>query len=320
MPTRGVTGNRRSIDTGTDQLLFEIDAGVATITLNRPDKRNALSNELTPALRQALLDADAEPAVRCVVITGAGKAFCSGGDVSGMGGGAERVRTSRGDVSGMGDGAERERTSPGDVSGMGGGASSQPRPEGPKPTLEDAIRKLQHGQETLTLRLFDLAKPTIAALPGAAAGAGLSIALACDLRIAARSAFVTTAFANIGLSGDYGGSWLLTRLVGVARAKELYYTSRRVGADEALALGIVNEVVADELLMARTRELARSIAEGPPIALRYMKENLNRAVGADLRSALALEADRMVRCTRTDDHREAVQAFMAKRKPTFQGK
>jgi 2-(1,2-epoxy-1,2-dihydrophenyl)acetyl-CoA isomerase len=275
----------KTLDTGTNQLLCSVENGVATITLNRPDKRNALSNELTPALRQALLTVEADPAVRCVVITGAGRAFCSGGDVS----------------------------------GMGGSPPSAP-PDVPRPTLEDAVRRLQHGQETLTLRLFDLAKPTIAALPGAAAGAGMSIALACDLRIAAKAAFVTSAFANIGLSGDYGGSWLLTQLVGVARAKELYYTGRRVGADEGLALGIFNEVVADDELMARTRTLAESIAAGPPIALRYMKENLNRAVAADLRSALALEADRMVRCTRTEDHREAVQAFIGKRKPVFHGK
>ena len=276
---------RTTVETGTDQLLCEIEAGVATITLNRPDKRNALSNELTPALRQTLLNLDTDPAVRCVVITGAGRAFCSGGDVSGMGGVAPAAPSA-----------------------------------GPRPTLDDAIRKLQHGQETLTLRLFDLSKPTIAALPGAAAGAGMSIALACDLRIAAQSAFITTAFANIGLSGDYGGSWLLTQLVGVARAKELYYTGRRVGADEGLALGIFNEVVADEDLQVRAKALAQTIASGPPVALRYMKENLNRAVGTDLRSALALEADRMVRCTRTEDHREAVQAFIGKRKPTFQGR
>ena len=276
---------RTTLETGTEQLQCEVANGVATITLNRPEKRNALSNELTPALRQMLLTLEAEPAVRCVVITGAGRAFCSGGDVSGMGGGAAPVPAG-----------------------------------GTKPMLEDAVRKLQIGQETLTLRLFDLAKPTIAALPGAAAGAGMSIALACDLRIAAQSAFVTSAFANIGLSGDYGGSWLLTQLVGVAKAKELYYTSRRVGAEEALALGIFNEVVPDDQLMPRTQALAESIAAGPPIALRYMKENLNRAVDADLRSALALEADRMVRCTRTDDHREAVQAFNGKRKPIFQGR
>jgi 2-(1,2-epoxy-1,2-dihydrophenyl)acetyl-CoA isomerase len=291
-PTGEAAGQRgrgilaaKTLDTGTNQLLCSVENGVATITLNRPDKRNALSNELTPALRQTLLTVEADPAVRCVVITGAGRAFCSGGDVS----------------------------------GMGGSPPSAP-PDVPRPTLEDAVRRLQHGQETLTLRLFDLAKPTIAALPGAAAGAGMSIALACDLRIAAKTAFVTSAFANIGLSGDYGGSWLLTQLVGVARAKELYYTGRRVGADEGLALGIFNEVVADDELMARARTLAESIAAGPPIALRYMKENLNRAVAADLRSALALEADRMVRCTRTEDHREAVQAFIGKRKPVFHGK
>jgi 2-(1,2-epoxy-1,2-dihydrophenyl)acetyl-CoA isomerase len=272
---------KTNLATGTSQLLCEIDEGVATITLNRPEQRNALSNELTPALRQMLLTVEADPAIRCVVITGAGRAFCSGGDVSGMG-------------------------------GSGGTA--------PRPSLEDSVRRLQHGQETLTLRLFDLAKPTIAALPGPAAGAGLSIALACDLRIAAASAFLTTAFANIGLSGDYGGSWLMTQLVGVARAKELYYTGRRVTAAEALALGIVNEVVADEQLAERTRALAQSIAGGPPIAIRYMKQNLNRAVGADLRTCLAEEAERMVRCTRTEDHREAVGAFMAKRKPVFSGR
>jgi 2-(1,2-epoxy-1,2-dihydrophenyl)acetyl-CoA isomerase len=270
-----------TVATGTSQLLCDVDEGVATITLNRPEQRNALSNELTPALRQTLLTVEADPAVRCVVITGAGRAFCSGGDVSGMG-------------------------------GSGGTA--------PPASLEDAVRKLQHGQETLTLRLFDLAKPTIAALPGPAAGAGLSIALACDLRIAAASAFLTTAFANIGLSGDYGGSWFMTRFVGVARAKELYFTGRRVPSAEALALGLVNEVVADEALAERTRALAQSIAAGPPIAIRYMKQNLNRAVGADLRTCLAEEAERMVRCTRTEDHREAVQAFMAKRKPVFSGR
>jgi enoyl-CoA hydratase/carnithine racemase len=182
------------------------------------------------------------------------------------------------------------------------------------------VRKLQHRQETLTLRLWDLAKPTIAALPGAAAGAGMCIALACDLRIAARSAFITTGYGNIGLSGDYGGTWLLTQLVGVARAKSMYYTGRRVGADEGLALGLFDEVVADEELRARAHAMAAGIAAGPPIALRYMKAHLNRALQVDLRSALALEADRLVRCARTEDHKEAVQAFMGKRKPIFSGR
>lgn len=270
------------VDTGTDQLLAAIDDGVATITFNRPHKRNALSDELTPALRESLLRFDEDPEVRVVVLTGAGTAFCAGGDVSGMGG-------------------------------------STRRPSAVKRTFQDGVRELQRKQETLTLRLFDLSKPTIAALPGPAAGAGFSIALACDLRLAARSAFVTTAFANIGLSGDYGASWLLPQLVGIAKAKELFFTSRRVGAAEGLALGIFNEVVDDDRLAERTTELARTIADGPPVALRYMKENLNRAVGADLRTCLALEADRMSRSAQTQDHREAVAAFLGKRAPVFKG-
>ncbi len=273
------------LDTGTNELLCDVGAGVATITLNRPEKRNALSDALTPALRETLLVVERDPAVRCVVITGAGTSFCAGGDVSGMGTPAA--------------------TPPSNTAASG---------------LEDAVRTLKHRQDTLTTRLFELAKPTIAALPGPAAGAGMSIALACDLRIAAQSAFLTTAFANIGLSGDYGASWLLTQLVGTARARELFYTARRVTADEALALGLVNEVVADAQLSDRVQALAGAIAAGPPIAIRYMKENLNRALDQDLRSCLAMEADRMVRCARTEDHREAVAAFLGKRSPQFKGK
>ena len=273
------------IDTGTDQLLCELEDAVATVTLNRPEKRNALSDELTPALREILLALEADPRVGCVVITGAGTAFCAGGDISGM------------------------------------GASRRPDAEAaPRRTPEDAVRNLQHRQQTLTLRLYQLAKPTIASLPGPAAGAGLSIALACDLRVAAKSAFLTTAFRNLGLSGDYGGSWLLTALVGSARAKELYFTADRISADECLAMGLVNRVVSDDSLREETRKLARKIASGPPIALRYMKENINRATAADLRTCLDLEADRMVRCTQTEDHREAVAAFLSKREPEFRGR
>ena len=271
------------IDTGTDELLCRVDERIATITLNRPEKRNALSDNLTPALRQTLLDLESRSDVGCIVITGAGNAFCAGGDIGGMGGGS-------------GD------------------------PNAPKPTPQESTRALIHKQETLTLRLADHSKPTIAALPGVAAGAGLSIALACDLRIATASTFITTAFRNIGFSGDYGGSWLLTQLIGPARAKDLYYTARRVQADEALQLGIFNQVVADEELANATRELALHIASGPPVALGYMKENINRAVTGDLRSCLAMEADRMTRCAATTDHKEAVKAFMEKRQPTFSGR
>lgn len=276
----------QTIDTGTDELLCELAERVATITLNRPEKRNALSDNLTPALRAILLELESDTRVGCVLITGAGKAFCAGGDVS----------------------------------GMGSGASTEPPDDRPPPTLEDGIRALQHKQETLTLRLHQLAKPTVAALPGPAAGAGLSIALACDIRLACESAFITTAFRNIGLSGDYGGSWLLTQLVGPAKAKELYFTSERIGAAECKALGIVNQVFSDDTFRADAFDFARQIAMGPPIALRYMKENLNRAITADLKTCLEMEADRLVRCTRTEDHREAVSAFLNKRQPQFKGR
>lgn len=271
------------IDTGTDELLCNVDERVATITLNRPEKRNALSDRLTPALRQTLLDLETRSDVGCIIITGSGSAFCAGGDVGGM------------------------------------GASKTPA-DAPQPSAEERTRSLIQKQETLTLRLADHAKPTIASLPGVAAGAGLSIALACDIRIAAASTFITTAFRNIGFSGDYGGSWLLTQLIGPSRAKDLYYTARRVHADEAVQLGLFNRVVADEELASATLELARQIASGPPIALGYMKENINRAVTGDLRSCLALEADRMTRCAATKDHKEAVSAFLEKRPPLFSGR
>ena len=271
------------IDTGTDELLCNVDERVATITLNRPEKRNALSDRLTPALRQTLLDLETRSDVGCIIITGSGSAFCAGGDVGGM------------------------------------GASKTPA-DAPQPSAEERTRSLIQKQETLTLRLADHAKPTIASLPGVAAGAGLSIALACDIRIAAASTFITTAFRNIGFSGDYGGSWLLTQLIGPSRAKDLYYTARRVHADEAVQLGLFNRVVADEELPSATLELARQIASGPPIALGYMKENINRAVTGDLRSCLALEADRMTRCAATKDHKEAVNAFLEKRPPLFSGR
>ena len=271
------------IDTGTDELLCNVDERVATITLNRPEKRNALSDRLTPALRQTLLDLETRSDVGCIIITGSGSAFCAGGDVGGM------------------------------------GASKTPA-DAPQPSAEERTRTLIQKQETLTLRLADHAKPTIASLPGVAAGAGLSIALACDIRIAAASTFITTAFRNIGFSGDYGGSWLLTQLIGPSRAKDLYYTARRVHADEAVQLGLFNRVVADEELASATLELARQIASGPPIALGYMKENINRAVTGDLRSCLALEADRMTRCAATKDHKEAVSAFLEKRPPLFSGR
>ena len=273
-----------TIETGTEELLCRIEDRVAIITLNRPKKKNALSDHLTPALRQTLLDLETKREVGCILITGSGDAFCAGGDIGGMGGNASK------------DEEVSER-----------------------PTAEERVRTLIHKQETLTLRLADHAKPTIAALPGVAAGAGLCIALACDIRVACRSAFVTTAYRNIGFSGDYGGSWLLTQLVGPSKAKELFFTGRRVQSDEALALGIFNNVFEDASFENEALAMAKQIASGPPIAIAFMKEHINRAVTGDLRSNLAMEADRLIRCAATSDHKEAVKAFMEKRAPVFTG-
>ncbi len=269
------------LDTGTDQLLTRIEDGVAVVTFNRPEVRNALGDVVSPALRRMIARLRDEPAARCVVVTGAGTAFCSGGDVKGMG-----------------EGARRE----------------------PPPSVEEVIRDQTERQQALTGALYALPKPTIAALPGPAAGAGLSIALACDLRIAASSAFVTTGFANIGLSGDYGASFFLTQLVGTATARELFLTAERVDAARCEKLGIVNRVVPDAQLMDETMELARRLARGPTVASGMMKANLDRAMREDIPTCLGEEAKGTVWTARTEDHREAVRAFVAKRPPKFEGR
>jgi enoyl-CoA hydratase/carnithine racemase len=255
---------------------------VALLTLNRPEVRNALGDVVSPALRRSIARLRDDERVRCVVLTGAGSAFCAGGDVKGMGG----------------------------AGGSSGSAAADP---------EEVVRDLTERQLALTGALYALPKPTIAALPGAAAGAGLSIALACDLRIAAESAFVTTGFANVGLSGDYGASFFLTQLAGSAVARELFLTAERVDARRCLALGLVNRVVPDERLMDETLALARQLAAGPTAAFAAMKENLDRALRADLPTCLAGEARGIVRTGRTRDHREAVRAFVEKRRPRFEG-
>ena len=269
-----------SLDTGTSELLGRIEERVAVLTLNRPEARNALSDTLSPALRRTIARLAEDDAVGCVLLTGAGSAFCAGGDVKGMGSGSKRA----------------------------------PR------SADEAVRDLTERQLTLTGALYAMPQPTIAALPGPAAGAGLSIALACDLRIAAESAFVTTGFANIGLSGDYGASFFLTQLVGSARARELFFTADRVGAEECARLGIVNRVVPDAELMDEALALAKRLAAGPTQAYRAMKQNLDRALREDLASCLAAEAEGLVRTAQTEDHREAVRAFVEKRKPEFRGR
>jgi len=269
------------IDTGTNDLLASLDGGVLTLTLNRPEARNAMSDDMNQALARQLASAELDPEVKCVVLTGAGKGFCAGGDVKGM--------NSRNE---------------------GGGGGS----------IDAAIHRQRVNQRATAGKLFKMPKPTLAALPGAAAGAGLGLALACDLRIMASSAILTTAFAKVGFSGDYGGSYFLTQLVGSAKAREMYFLSDRVSADEALRLGLTNWVCAPEDLAAKAGEIAARLAAGPTVAYRYMKENLNRALAGDVDDCLDLEATHHVHTGQTQDHKEAAKAFVEKREPVFVGR
>jgi 2-(1,2-epoxy-1,2-dihydrophenyl)acetyl-CoA isomerase len=187
-------------------------------------------------------------------------------------------------------------------------------------TIDGAIHRQRLNQRATSGRLFRMPKPTLASIPGPAAGGGMSLALACDMRVMASTAFMTTAFARVGFSGDYGGSYFLTQLVGSAKARELYYLSERIPAAEALRLGLVNWVVEPDQLAARTREIARRLAAGPTVAYRYMKENLNRAMAGNVEDCLDLEATHHVHCGQTEDHREATKAFVDKREPVFKGR
>lgn len=276
----------RTIETGTEQLQARVEDGVATLVMNRPERRNALSDPMFQGMALALREAELAPDVRCVVLTGAGGAFCSGGDVKGMA-----------------------------AAGEGGGGARAAL------TLDERIHRQRLSQRETAGRIWRMPKPVIASLPGPAAGAGLSLALACDLRIAGESAILTTAFAKVGFSGDYGGSFFLTQLVGAARARELYFLSDRLDAKEAERLGLLNRVVPDAALESETRSLASRLANGATVALRYMKENINRALtGASLEECLDLEATHHVHTGLTEDHREAAKAFVEKRTPTFKGR
>ncbi len=257
-------------------LLETIDDGVAVLTLNRPDRLNALSDEMIGQLCEVLRRLDTDPAVGCVLLTGAGRGFCAGGDVKRMAG--------------------------------AGGMAMEQRQE---------ILRFKH--ESVRL-LRTIGKVVIAAVNGPAAGAGLGIALACDLRIAARSAKFRTAFATVGFSGDFGGSWSLTRLVGTAKAREMYYLNTLVDAEEAQRLGLVGRVVDDADLMAEAMAMARQIASGPRIAFAYMKRNLHAAETEPMQTVLDLEAIGQARTYTTEDHKEAAQAFVDKRAPVFRGR
>jgi 2-(1,2-epoxy-1,2-dihydrophenyl)acetyl-CoA isomerase len=267
--------------TETQDLLVSLDDGVLTLTFNRPDARNALTPAMIVGLGEELRDAELNPDVGCIVLTGAGGAFCAGGDVKAM------------------------------------AAGHQPgRPV--DPVLRMERQRIDH--RATSLRLYQMSKPTLAAIPGPAAGAGFSFALACDMRIAADTAVMTTAFAKVGLTGDYGGTYLLTQIVGTAKARELYMLADRIDMGEAHRLGLVNWVVPAAELEAQTKALARRLADGPRLALGLIKDNLNRALKATFADCLDAESANLARARETEDHKEAAKAFAEKRKPVFTGR
>jgi len=255
-------------------ILTSISDHLATITLNRPEKLNALNGELLDALPGVLQPLADDPAVRCVILTGAGRGFCAGGDISSM------------------------------VAGEIG---------------EDPVTRLRRQEEASRL-LHEMPKPTIAMINGPVAGAGLSLALACDIRIAAESARFGVAFARVGFSGDFGGTWMLQRLVGPARARELYFTADMIDAREAERIGLANRTVPDDRLRDETMALAAKIVNGPPIALARMKQNMNLALVSDYPTLLQAEAEGMIMTGMTQDHLEAAKAFLEKRPPVFGGR
>ncbi|MEY2758593.1 MAG: enoyl-CoA hydratase [Pseudomonadota bacterium] len=262
-------------------LLESKQDGIAILTMNRPEARNALSQPMLAALNEALPRLAADPDIGAVVITGAGGAFCAGGDVKGFA---------------SNDGGANHGRSP-----------------------EQAAHLLRQSME-VSRWLHDMPKITIASIPGAAAGAGLSIALACDFRIAARGAKITTAFAKVGLSGDFGGTYFLTQLVGSAKAKELYLLSDVILAEEAERLGIVNRAVDPRELEAETMALAKRFASGARITQGLMKKNLNIAEKGDMLLSFDTEALNHSRSAQTADHAEAAKAFVEKRAPVFKGR
>ncbi len=268
-----------NVDTGSDKLLCSVEDGVATITINRPEARNALGDAVSPALRRMIRHAADDASIGCVLITGAGAAFCAGGDIKGM----------------STDGTQAPQS------------------------MQDRVAQLQERQRLLTGAIIELRKPTLAVLPGPAAGAGLAIALACDMRIAAESAFATTGYTRIGLSGDYGISWLLNRAVGKAKARELMFLGERIDAAQCLQIGLFNRVVSDDQLITESLKIARQLANGPRTALARMKDNLDEALACDFFTALDREAERLVETARHPDHDESVRAFIEKRAPRLGG-
>jgi 2-(1,2-epoxy-1,2-dihydrophenyl)acetyl-CoA isomerase len=264
----------------SQDLLETTEGSIATLTMNRPEARNALTREMLAALAQALQRLALDPAIRLVVLTGSGAAFCSGGDVKGF--------------------AKNAAGAPSTMS------------------FDHKVTDLRERME-VSRYLHEMPKPTLAIIPGPAAGAGLSLALACDMRIAADDAKLTTAFSKVGLSGDFGGSYFLNHIVGSAKAREMYFTGQVLLGSEAQRIGLVNRSVPAAQLAEAARAWAAELAQLPTVAIGYMKRNLNAGLHGSLADVLDAEAVHMIRTFETDDHKGAAAAFVEKRAPKFQG-
>lgn len=266
------------------------DSGVMTLSFNRPEIRNAIDTAAQGLLVRLLVDAARHPRVKVVVLTGEGESFCTGADVRSIG-----------------------APDPDDALAQEFGANEAWQAHEAR---VDRLKRLAQA----SFLLHDMGKPTIARLRGPAAGMGFSMALACDFRLAGETAFFVSSFARIGTPGDYGGSYFLSHLVGPARAKEIYMLSERIGAAEALSLGMVHRVVPDAELDAATQAFALRLAQGPSMAYRYIKENIHAAASEPIERVLDLEARNMIRCRTSDDCKEALAAFQQKREPRFNGR
>ena len=282
--------------TDEEILLSTLDAGVLTLTLNRPKSRNALNPPLMRALHDALLDAQDDARVRCVVLRGNGKDFCAGGDIAA----AKEAN------------AGKEQSS--EEKAM---AAERAAKRGPT-TPEFMTTWLRRSMESARL-LHQMHKPTIAAVHGNVVGAGLGLAMACDFRIVADSAKFMTGFLKVGFSGDFGGSYFATKLLGTAKARELYMLNESIDAATADRLGLATRRVTDDTLAAATAEFAAGLANAAPIALRYMKQNLNAAEFGRLEDCFDLEVRNQNRAGATEDSKEAIRALFEKRTPDFKG-
>lgn len=259
-------------------VLLDVSDGVATITLNRPEAMNSLDVATKVLLREIVQQVAVDDAVRCVVLTGTGRAFCTGQDLK------EHIGL------------------------LHNGGS-------------DALfRTVDEHYNPIVTELAGMAKPVIAAVNGVAAGAGASLAFACDLRLVADTAGFNLAFANVALSCDTGASYHLPQLVGQAKALELLYFPRTIKADEALTLGLATRVLPADELVAETTALATRLAAGPTVALGAMRQSVAYSAGHTFTEALEFESAMMQRSGATEDHQRAVAAFVAKEKPVFEGR